>query len=287
MSNIIRELSRNSSSRSLRSHDSSASALNNSAYNLESSSYKIMRFSNASTASSSASLPAASLAASSLCHHIKFNNSKFNEELNQIENQLKNSSNFVPEISLFEEESESKIFYHDKPPLNINIIRKRYIKRNPFVPEVELIKANYFSPENTAKRNYFQQLPPQVRNALRKQYEKYMQQVKMTIPFFLWFFKYRKPLKRIATLTSRKAIENSPHNKKLVEQQKPNLEESSKESKEESSETKFNQILFSSAPGEVEETETKTKTKTETSKTTKIENPKEIKKNKCNIFKSR
>ena len=37
----------------------------------------------------------------------------------------------------------------------------------------------------------------------------------MTIPFFLWFFKYRKPLKRIATLTSRKAIENSPHNKKL------------------------------------------------------------------------
>ena len=99
-----------------------------------------------------------------------------------------------------------------------------------------------------------------------------------SIPFFLWFFKYRKPLKRIATLTSRKAIENSPHNKKLVEQQKPNLEESSKESKEESSETKFNQILFSSAPGEVEETETKTKTKTETSKTTKIENPKEIKK---------
>ena len=104
MSNIIRELSRNSSSRSLRSHDSSASALNNSAYNLESSSSKIMRFSNASTASSSASL-----AASSWNHHIKFNNSKFNEELNQIENQLKNSLNFVPEISLFEEESESKI----------------------------------------------------------------------------------------------------------------------------------------------------------------------------------
>ena len=40
--------------------------------------------------------------------------------------------------------------------------------------------------------------------------------------------------------------------------------------------------MFSSARGEVEETETKTKTKTktstETSKTTKIENPKEIKK---------
>ena len=109
MSNIRRELSRTGSSRSRRSHDSSASALNNSAYNLESSPYKIMRFSNASTASSSASLLAASLAASSWSHHIKFNNSKFNEELDQIENQLKNSSNFVPEISLFEEESESKI----------------------------------------------------------------------------------------------------------------------------------------------------------------------------------
>ena len=114
----MRELSRINSSRSLRSHDSSASALNNSAYNLESSSYKIMRFSNAYTASSSASL-----AASSWNHHIKFNNSKFNEELNQIENQLKNSSNFVPKISLFEEESESKNFSHDNPPLNINIIR--------------------------------------------------------------------------------------------------------------------------------------------------------------------
>ena len=118
MSNIMRELSRINSSRSLRSHDSSASALNNSAYNLESSSYKIMRFSNASTTSSSASL-----AASSWSHHMKFNNSKFNEELNQIENQLKNSSNFVPKISLFEEESESKNFSHDNPPLNINIIR--------------------------------------------------------------------------------------------------------------------------------------------------------------------
>ena len=81
-----------------------------------------------------------------------------------------------------------------------------------------------------------------------------MQQVRIIIPFFLWFFKYRKPLKRIATLTSRKAIENSPHNKKLLEQQNPNQEGSSKISKEESSETKFNQILFSSAPGEVEET---------------------------------
>ena len=204
-----------------------ASTSNNFAYNLESSSYEIIRFTKSSISSSPAS---------SYSHHIKFNYSKLDEELNQIENQLKNMSNFVSKIPLFEKESESNIFFnHDKPPLNINIIRKRNIKRNHFVPEVELIKSNYFSLENTAKRNYFQQLPPQGRNALRKQYENYMQQVRITIPFFLWFFKYRKPLKRIATLTSRKAIENSPHNKKLVEQQKPNLEESSKESKEESS----------------------------------------------------
>ena len=56
----------------------------------------------------------------------------------------------------------------------------------------------------------------------------------------------------------------------MVEQQNPNLEESSKESKEESSKTKFNQILFSYAPREVEETSTTTKS------TTKIEKPREI-----------
>ena len=205
MGNIIRELSRASSSKSLGSHDSSASTSNNSLYNLESFSYEINKFTNSSPASS-------------YSHHIKFNNLKLDEELNQIENQLKNISNFVLEIPLFEKESESNIFSnHDKPPLNINIIRRRDIKRNLFIPYVELIKSNYFSPQNTAKRNYFQQLPPQVRNTLRKQYEKYMQQVRITIPFFLWFFKFRKSLKRIATLTSRKTIENSPHNKKLLE----------------------------------------------------------------------
>ena len=165
MSNIIRELSRANSFRTLRSYDSYASASINSAYNLESSSYEIIRFTNLSPTSSTAS---------SYSHHIKFNNSKLDEELNQIENQLKNMSNFVSKIPLFEEESESNIFSHDKPPLNRNIIRKINIKRNLFVPEVELIKSNYFSPENTVKRNYFQQLPSQVRNALRKQYEKYM-----------------------------------------------------------------------------------------------------------------
>ena len=94
-----------------------------------------------------------------------------------------------------------------------------------------------------------------------------MQQVRITIPFFLWFFKFRKPLKRIATLTSRKTIINSPHNKKLLDQQ-----ESSEKSREELDETKFNQILFSSTTGEVEETSTSKieKTTSETNDTQKI-----------------
>ena len=70
----------------------------------------------------------------------------------------------------------------------------------------------YFSPYNNARRNYFKTLPPQVRNALRKQYEKYMQQIKMTIPFFHWFFKFRKPSKKIATLTTKEGIEIFSHN---------------------------------------------------------------------------
>ena len=71
--------------------------------------------------------------------------------------------------------SESAIFPHsNNPPLNINIIRRRYIKRNHFVLDVECIKLDYFSPYNNSKRNYFKQLPPQVRNSLRKEYEKYM-----------------------------------------------------------------------------------------------------------------
>ena len=76
MSNIIRELNRASFFRSLRSHDSSVFASNSSIYNLESSSYEINKFTNLSPASS---------VASSYSHHIKFNNSKLDEELNQIE----------------------------------------------------------------------------------------------------------------------------------------------------------------------------------------------------------
>ena len=100
MSSIIKELSRTSSSRSLKSHDSSASASDNSAYNLASSIYEINKFTN--------SLPTLS-AASSYSHHIKFNNSKLDVEMTQIENQLKNlsnTSNFISKIPLFEEESE-------------------------------------------------------------------------------------------------------------------------------------------------------------------------------------
>ena len=102
MSNIIRGLSRISSSRSLRSHDSSASALNNSAYDLERSSYKIIRF--------TASSLAASSSASFYSHHIKFNISKLNEEMSQIENQLKN-------MFLFLKKSLSQLFFLIMNPL--------------------------------------------------------------------------------------------------------------------------------------------------------------------------
>ena len=104
-------------------------------------------------------------------------------------------------------------------------------------------------------------------------------------------FKFKKPLKRIATLTSRKAIENSPHNKKLLDHQNLNQEESRKNSKEESSKTKFNQNLFSSTPGEVAETLTKSTTSKiekatkETNETPKEEN-KEENKEKTKIIKT-
>ena len=39
-------------------------------------------------------------------------------------------SNFVPEIPHFIEEFESNIYSYDKPPLNINRIRKGNINRN-------------------------------------------------------------------------------------------------------------------------------------------------------------
>ena len=104
MSNIIRELSRGSSSRFLRSHDSSASVSNSPAYNLERSSYKINKFTNSS-------------ATSSYSHHIKFNNSKLDEELNQIENQLKIYQTLFKKF-LFLKKSLSQIF----SPIMINLL---------------------------------------------------------------------------------------------------------------------------------------------------------------------
>ena len=79
--------------------------------------------------------------------------------------------------------------YHNQ----INIIdKKKNYKKTYFTPNVEWIKSYYFSTYNNTKRAYFQTLPPQARNTLGKQYEKYMNQKKMTIPFFYWFFKLRK-----------------------------------------------------------------------------------------------
>ena len=63
MGNTIRKLSRSSSSKSLRSHDSSAYSSGNFAYNLSSSSYELNWSAN-------------SLVTSSYSHHINFNNSK-------------------------------------------------------------------------------------------------------------------------------------------------------------------------------------------------------------------
>ena len=78
----------NSLSRSLRIGSHASYASNNSSYNLIGSSYEL----NISTNS---------LATLSYSHHIKFNNSKLDEEIIQIENQLKNLlnvSSFVSKI---------------------------------------------------------------------------------------------------------------------------------------------------------------------------------------------
>ena len=73
MSNIIKGLSRASSSRSLKIGSLASYASDDHAYNLVNSSYELNKSAN-------------SLAASSYSHHIKFNNSKLDEEIIQIEN---------------------------------------------------------------------------------------------------------------------------------------------------------------------------------------------------------
>ena len=85
-------------------------------------------------------------------------------------------------------------------PNQVNIIHKKNYKKTRFTPNIEWIKSYYFASYNNTKRVYFQLFPPQTRNALRKQYKKYMNQKKITIPFFYWFFKFKKQRKQITTL---------------------------------------------------------------------------------------
>ena len=71
-----------------------------------------------------------------------------------------------------------------------------------------------------------------------------MQQIKMTIPFFHWFFKFRKPFKRIITLTIEQGIKSSPNNpnNKLFNQQNSNLNQ--EESNSNKNKTKFIKFCF-------------------------------------------
>ena len=139
MSNIMKELSRANSSRSLRI-DNFASY--NSTCNLASSSYKLNRFANTKESLATSYSQHDKILKSS-SHPKKYYNSKINIEISQLENQLKdlsNLSNYVPKNRIFEEEYESILFPHpNNPPLNINVIRRRYIKKKLFVPDVEWI----------------------------------------------------------------------------------------------------------------------------------------------------
>ena len=58
--------------------------------------------------------------------------------------------------------------YSDMYPNQVNIIYKKNYKKIHFTLNVEWIKSYYFSLHNDTKRAYFQTLPLQVRNALRK-----------------------------------------------------------------------------------------------------------------------
>ena len=64
------------------------------------------------------------------------------------------------------------------------LFNKKNYKKTHFTLNVEWIKLYYFSPYNKPRRAYFQTFPPQVRNALRKQYEKYMNQKKNDYSIF-------------------------------------------------------------------------------------------------------
>ena len=107
-----------------------------------------------------------------------------------------NGVDLTPKIPILvyqqQESSLMSATHLDMYPNQVNIIHTKNYKKTHFTPNVEWIKSNYFAPYNNTKRAYFQTLPPQARNALRKQYEKYMNQKKMTILFFYWFFLLRK-----------------------------------------------------------------------------------------------
>ena len=76
-------------------------------------------------------------------------------------------------------------------PNQVNIIHKKNYKKTSFTPNIELIKSDYFAPYNNTKRVYFQTFPLQTRNALRKQYEKYMNQKKLLFLFSIGFSKLK------------------------------------------------------------------------------------------------
>ena len=103
------------------------------------------------------------------------------------------SVNFAPNIPIpIYQQQESPPMsptHFDMCHSQVNIIHKKNYKRTPFKPNIEWIKLDYFSPYNKPRRAYFQTLLPQARNSLRKQYESYMNQNKITILFFHWFFK--------------------------------------------------------------------------------------------------
>ena len=104
--------------------------------------------------------------------------------------------------------------------IKLTLFIRKIIKKTLFTPNVEWIKSNYFSSHNNTKRAYFQTLPSQAENALRKQYEKYMNQKKITIPFFYWFFKLKKQRKQLMTLRNEEghqlAIKHSENIQKRI-----------------------------------------------------------------------
>ena len=83
-----------------------------------------------------------------------------------------NSVDFTPKISiLFYQQQESPPMSHTHYDMylnQVNIIHKKNYKKTYFTHNVEWIKLDYFSPYNSPKRAYFQTLPSQARNALRK-----------------------------------------------------------------------------------------------------------------------